>query len=67
MNLESPHKQEFEANNSTLVDALNTEWSESSDSEIQDMIDFIRGDDSHDGGKYRDRKGWFLCTKHGMV
>jgi len=60
MDSESPKKQDFEAINSTLVDALNTEWSESDDSEIQDMIDFIRGDDSHDGGKYRDRKGWFL-------
>ncbi|MEE9530920.1 MAG: PilC/PilY family type IV pilus protein, partial [Syntrophobacteria bacterium] len=60
MTSESPKKQDFEAINSTLVDTLNTEWSESSDSEIQDMIDFIRGDDSNDGGKYRDRKGWFL-------
>ena len=57
---ESPKKQDFKAINSTLVDTLNTEWSEGSDSEIQDMINFIRGDDSHDGGKYRDRKGWFL-------
>jgi type IV pilus assembly protein PilY1 len=60
MDSESPKKQDFEAINATLVDTLNTEWSESDDSEIQDMIDFIRGDDSHDGGKYRDRKGWFL-------
>jgi type IV pilus assembly protein PilY1 len=60
LNSESPKKQDFEAINSTLVDTLNTEWSESSDSEVQDMIDFIRGDDSNDGGKYRDRKGWFL-------
>ena len=60
MDSESPKKQDFEAINSTLVDTLNTEWSESSDSEVQDMIDFIRGDDSNDGGKYRDRKGWFL-------
>jgi type IV pilus assembly protein PilY1 len=57
---ESPKKQDFEAINSTLVDTLNTEWSEGSDGEIQDMINFIRGDDSHDGGKYRDRQGWFL-------
>ena len=28
MDLESPKKQDFEAINSTLVDALNTEWSE---------------------------------------
>jgi len=60
MDSESPKKQDFEAINSTLVDTLNTEWSESDDSEIQDMIDFIRGDDSNDGGKYRDRQGWFL-------
>ena len=57
---EIPAKQEFERDNATLVDALNIEWSESSDSEVQDMIDFLRGDDSNDGGKYRDRKGWFL-------
>jgi len=42
------------------VDALNSEWSESDDSEIQDIIDFLRGDDSNDGGKYRDRNGWYL-------
>ncbi|MCG6944769.1 MAG: hypothetical protein LJE87_05430, partial [Deltaproteobacteria bacterium] len=60
MDSESPKKQDFEAINSTLVDTLNTEWSESNDSEVQDMIDFIRGDDSNDGGKYRDRQGWFL-------
>jgi type IV pilus assembly protein PilY1 len=53
-------KQEFERTNSTLVDALNGEWSESLDSEVQDIIDFLRGDDSNDGGKYRDRKEWFL-------
>ena len=56
----APKKQDFEAINSTLVATLHTEWSESSASEIEDMIDFIRGDDSNDGGKYRDRKGWFL-------
>jgi len=60
MALEAPQKQEFERDNSTLVDALNIEWSESDDSEVQDIIDFLRGDDSNDGGKYRDRKGWFL-------
>ena len=53
-------KQDFDRSNSTLVDALNLEWSESDDSEVQDIIDFLRGDDSNDGGKYRDRKGWYL-------
>jgi type IV pilus assembly protein PilY1 len=57
---ETPKKQEFEASGSTLVDRLNLEWSEFDDSEVQDIIDFLRGDDSNDGGKYRDRKGWFL-------
>jgi len=60
MDSELTRKQEFESTNSTLVDALNTEWSESDDSEVQDVIDFIRGDESNDGGKYRDRKSWFL-------
>ncbi len=60
MALEAPRKQEFERDNSTLVDALNSEWSESVDSEVQDIIDFLRGKDSNDGGKYRDRKGWYL-------
>ena len=53
-------KQDFERDNPTLVDALNSEWSESDDSEVQDIIDFLRGKDSNDGGKYRDRKGWYL-------
>ncbi len=58
--LEFTKKQEFESTNSTLVDRLNIEWSEFNDSEVHDIINFIRGDDSNDGGKYRDRKGWFL-------
>jgi type IV pilus assembly protein PilY1 len=53
-------KQEFERDNSTLVEALNSEWSGAGESEIGDIIDFLRGDHSNDGGKYRDRKGWFL-------
>ncbi|MBT8407079.1 MAG: VWA domain-containing protein, partial [Deltaproteobacteria bacterium] len=60
MDSESPKKQDFESDNFTLVEALNTEWSESDDDEVQDMINFIRGDESNDGGKYRDRRGWFL-------
>jgi len=60
MTCEAPKKQEFERDNSTLVDWLNIEWSEFNDSEVQEIIDFLRGDDSNDGGKYRDRKGWFL-------
>jgi hypothetical protein len=57
---EFTNKQDFESSNSTLVDRLNIEWSEFDDSEVQDIIEFLRGDDSNDGGKYRDRKGWFL-------
>jgi type IV pilus assembly protein PilY1 len=58
--MESVKKQDFDSTNSTLVNWLNIEWSEFDDSEVQDIIDFLRGDDSNDGGKYRDRKGWFL-------
>ena len=40
MDSESPKKQDFESDNFTLVEALNTEWSESEDDEVQDMINF---------------------------
>ena len=60
MALEDPKKQEFERDNSLLVEALKSEWSESDDNQVRDMIDFLRGDDRYDGGKYRDRKEWFL-------
>ncbi|MCG6980641.1 MAG: hypothetical protein LJE88_04465 [Deltaproteobacteria bacterium] len=53
-------KQDFDSDNATLVDWLNLEWSEFDDSEVQDIIDFLRGVDTNDGAKYRDRKGWFL-------
>ena len=58
--LESIKKQDFDSANSTLVDWLNLEWTEFNDSEVQDIIDYLRGDDTNDGGKYRDRQGWFL-------
>ena len=48
------------ATGSPLVNALKSEWNESSDTEIEDLIEFIRGDDANDGGKYRDREGWIL-------
>jgi type IV pilus assembly protein PilY1 len=60
MTSETPNKQEFERDISNLVETLKSEWSVSDDNEVQDIIDFLRGKDSNDGGKYRDRKGWFL-------
>jgi type IV pilus assembly protein PilY1 len=53
-------KQDFDSDNADLVDWLNIEWSEFNDSEVQDIIDFLRGVDTNDGGKYRDRNEWFL-------
>jgi len=60
MAFEFNKKQDFDSTNSTLVDWLNIEWSEFDDGEVQDIIEFLRGDDSNDGGKYRDRNEWFL-------
>ena len=60
ISFEMDKKQDFDSDNATLVDWLNIEWSEFNDSEVQAIVNFLRGDDSEDGGKYRDRKGWFL-------
>ena len=65
MGSEDIKKREFRSNDSTLIAELKTKWSEPNgdeiaDDEIKDMIDFVRGDATNDGGKYRDRNRWFL-------
>jgi len=56
---ETTKKQEFDTTNSTLKTYLATEWSVS-ETEAGDVMAFIRGDDTDEGGKYKDRGGWKL-------
>ncbi len=56
---EASPKQVFDTTNSTLTTYLATEWSVS-ETEAGDVMAFIRGDDTNEGGKYKDRGGWKL-------
>jgi type IV pilus assembly protein PilY1 len=52
-------KQEFISSNSALKTYLSNEWSVT-ETEAADLINYIRGDPTNEGGKYRDRNGWPL-------
>jgi hypothetical protein len=56
---ESPVKQEFVNSNPSLKTSLALQWG-TTETEASDLIDFIRGTATHEGGKYRDRDGWPL-------
>ena len=52
-------KQNFASTNSALKTYLKGEW-EVTESEASDIINYLRGDSTHEGGKYRDRDDWPL-------
>jgi len=55
----SSQKQNFASTNSALKTYLSGEW-EVTESEASDIIDYLRGDNTNEGGKYRDRDDWPL-------
>jgi hypothetical protein len=59
MTTAAAHKQEFVASNISLVNSLSTQWGKTT-AESRDLLNYIRGDSVHEGGKYRERNGWPL-------
>ena|GEM_PF-1506291 len=59
MSSETPKKQEFVDTNTALKTYLSSTWVES-ESETADIMNFIRGDATYEGDKYRNRGGWPL-------
>jgi type IV pilus assembly protein PilY1 len=59
MSSKSPKKQEF---TDVLKDDLKeaSYWDVGDSDESRDIINYIRGDTSEDGGKYKNRGGWLL-------
>ncbi|UCF92793.1 MAG: PQQ-binding-like beta-propeller repeat protein [Desulfobacterales bacterium] len=53
-------KQLFDASNEALKLELKAGWGTGTDAETMDVMNYLRGDATYDGSKYRDRKDWFL-------
>ena len=59
MTTQNPNKLAFTAADGAVKTSLSSMWGLDF-TETADMIDFIRGDTTHDGGKYKDRNNWLL-------
>jgi len=58
---QTPKKQAFTAVDGAVKTTMRGLWaSADTNAEAEDIIDYIRGDETYDGGKYRDRNGWLL-------
>lgn len=56
---QNPKKQIFTAADGVVKTTLAALWAQTN-TETADIINFIRGDKTYDGTKYRDREGWCL-------
>jgi type IV pilus assembly protein PilY1 len=59
MSLQSPYKQAFTSADGAVKTSLSGLWGLDFD-ETADMIDYIRGDTTNDGVKYKDRNSWLM-------
>ena len=59
MSLETPNKQGFTDADGAVKTTMAALWGVDT-TEASDMINFIRGDTTYDGDKYRDRNNWLL-------
>ena len=59
MSLQNPNKQEFTSADGAVKTTIMALWGVDTD-EAADMINFIRGDTTYDGDKYKDRNNWLL-------
>ncbi|MGD2187063.1 MAG: PilC/PilY family type IV pilus protein, partial [Desulfobacterales bacterium] len=58
---QNPKKQVFTSSDGAVKTQLGEIWNLESDwGEVADIINYIRGDQTYDGDKYKDRKGWLL-------
>ena len=59
LSLQNPNKQAFTDVDGAVKTTMGALWGVDN-TEATDMINFIRGDTTHDGGKYKDRNNWLL-------
>jgi len=59
MTLQNPNKQAFTDVDGAVKTTMTALWGVDN-AEATDMINYIRGDTTHDGGKYKDRNNWLL-------
>jgi type IV pilus assembly protein PilY1 len=60
MSLQTPNKQAFTDADGAVKTRMETLWGGVGNAEAADIINYIRGDTTHDGGKYKDRHNWLL-------
>jgi len=61
LSAQNPKKQLFTSDDGAVKTRMGDIWDLTSDwDEVADTINYVRGDQTYDGDKYRDRQGWLL-------
>lgn len=61
MSSQNPHKQEFTSSDGAVKTGMMDAWGLTGNpGEATDIINYIRGETTYDGDKYKDRNGWLL-------